>query len=57
VVIRLVVRRFFCAAPDCAAARFAARIDGLASRYARRSLLLAALLLSSARRALRLICG
>jgi transposase len=37
VVIRLQVRRFFCAHPDCPAATFAEQVEGLTSRYARRS--------------------
>ena len=37
VVIRLRVRRFFCAHPDCPAATFAEQVEGLTSRYARRS--------------------
>ena len=37
VVIRLRVRRFFCAWPDCPAATFAEQVEGLTSRYARRS--------------------
>jgi transposase len=44
VVIRLVVRRFFCDAPDCPAATFAEQVEGLTSRYARRTPLLAAML-------------
>ena len=37
VVIRLAVRRFFCANPDCAATTFAEQVDGLTSRRARRT--------------------
>jgi transposase len=37
VVIRLTVRRFFCANPDCPAVTFAEQIDGLTSRRARRT--------------------
>jgi hypothetical protein len=37
VVIRLRVRWFSCAWPDCPAATFAGHIDGLTSRYSRRS--------------------
>jgi transposase len=44
VVIRLAVRRFFCGAPGCLAATFAEQVEGLTSRYARRTPLLAAML-------------
>jgi transposase len=44
VVIRLAVRRFFCDAPGCPAATFAEQVEGLTSRYARRTPLLAAML-------------
>ena len=44
VMIRLAVRRFFCDAPGCAAATFAEQVEGLTSRYARRTPLLAAML-------------
>ena len=44
VMIRLAVRRFFCNAPDCPAATFAEQVEGLTSRYARRTPLLAAML-------------
>jgi transposase len=44
VVIRLVVRRFFCDVPGCQVATFAEQVAGLTSRYARRTPLLAALL-------------
>jgi transposase len=44
VMIRLIVRRFFCDAPDCRAATFAEQVEGLTSRYARRTPLLAAML-------------
>jgi transposase len=37
VVIRLMMRRFFCAAPGCPAATFAEQVAGLTSRYARRT--------------------
>jgi transposase len=37
VVIRLGVRRFFCASPGCPAVTFAEQVEGLTSRYARRS--------------------
>jgi transposase len=37
VVIRLAVRRFFCAAPGCGRVTFAEQIEGLTSRYARRT--------------------
>jgi transposase len=37
VVIRLQVRRFFCGWPDCPAATFGEQVEGLTSRYARRS--------------------
>ena len=44
VVIRVAVRRFYCAAPDCPATTFAEQVTGLTSRYARRSPPLAAML-------------
>jgi transposase len=44
VVIRLVVRRFFCDTPDCPVATFAEQVEGLTSRYARRTPLVAAML-------------
>src|SRR5262249_15752346 len=44
VVIRLAVRRFFCEAPGCRVATFAEQVEGLTSRYARRTPLLAAML-------------
>ena len=44
VMIRLAVRRFFCDAPDCPAATFAEQVEGLTSRYARRTPLLAGML-------------
>jgi hypothetical protein len=44
VVIRLTVRRFFCAAPDCPVITFAEQVDGLTVRYARRTPALAAML-------------
>ncbi len=44
VMIRVMVRRFFCDAPDCPAATFAEQVEGLTSRYARRTPLLAAML-------------
>jgi transposase len=37
VTIRLAVRRFFCANPDCGAVTFAEQVDGLTSRRARRT--------------------
>ena len=37
VVIRLTVRRFFCASPDCPARTFAEQVAGLTSRRARRT--------------------
>jgi transposase len=48
VVIRLMVRRFFCGAADCPLATFAEQVEGLTSRYARRSPPLAAMLSSVA---------
>ena len=42
VVIRLAVRRFFCAAPWCKRTTFAEKVEGLTSRYARRTPPLAA---------------
>jgi transposase len=44
VMIRLAVRRFFCDAPHCPAVTFAEQVEGLTSRYARRTPLLAAIL-------------
>lgn len=44
VMIRLTVRRFFCAGPGCARTTFAEQVDGLTSRYARRTGPLAAML-------------
>ena len=44
VVIRLTVRRFFCAAPDCPVTTFAEQVEGLSARYARRTPPLAAML-------------
>jgi transposase len=44
VVIRLTVRRFFCAAPDCPVSTFAEQVDGLTVRYARRTPALAEML-------------
>ena len=41
VVIRLTVRRFFCAVPGCERTTFAEQVEGLTSRYARRTPLLA----------------
>ena len=41
VTIRLAVRRFFCGNPDCGAVTFAEQVDGLTSRRARRTPLLA----------------
>lgn len=37
VEIRIRVRRFFCDAPDCSARTFVEQVDGLTSRYTRRS--------------------
>jgi transposase len=37
VVIRLAVRRFFCAVPGCERTTFAEQVEGLTSRYARRT--------------------
>jgi transposase/transposase IS204/IS1001/IS1096/IS1165 family protein len=42
--IRVAVRRFFCGNPGCPAVTFAEQVDGLTSRYARRSPPLAAML-------------
>jgi transposase len=42
--IVLAVRRFFCAAPDCRRKTFAEQVDGLTSRYARKTPLLAGVL-------------
>ena len=44
VVIRLTVRRFFCPAPGCPATTFAEQVEGLTSRYARRTSALAEML-------------
>jgi transposase len=44
VLIRLTVRRFFCDCPACPATTFAEQIEGLTTRYARRSPPLAAML-------------
>jgi transposase len=44
VVIRLTARRFFCAAPGCKRTTFAEQVDGLTSRYARRTPPLAGML-------------
>jgi transposase len=44
VVIRLTARRFFCAAPGCKRKTFAEQVDGLTSRYARRTPPLAGML-------------
>ena len=44
VAIRLAVRRFFCDTADCPMATFAEQVEGLTSRYARRSPRLAAML-------------
>lgn len=40
-VIVLAVRRFFCFAPGCASKTFAEQVDGLTTRYARKTSLLA----------------
>jgi transposase len=42
--IVLAVRRFFCVAPGCARRTFAEQVDGLTSRYARKTPLLAGML-------------
>jgi transposase len=44
VVIQLLVRRFFCGTPGCRVVTFAEQVEGLTTRYARRTPLLAALL-------------
>jgi hypothetical protein len=44
VVIALAVRRFFCADPDCPRKTFAEQVDGLTTRYARKTPLLAGML-------------
>jgi zinc-finger of transposase IS204/IS1001/IS1096/IS1165 len=44
VVIRLVVRRFFCRNPACPSVTFAEQVEGLTGRYLRRSLPLLGLL-------------
>jgi transposase len=44
VMIRLAVRRFFCAAPGCPACTFAEQVEGLTSAYARRTPLLRGML-------------
>src|SRR5207245_49325 len=44
VLIRLTVRRFFCGNPDCPVTTFAEQVEGLTSRYARRTPPLAAML-------------
>jgi transposase len=41
VAIALAVRRFFCTAPDCPRKTFAEQVDGLTTRYARKTPLLA----------------
>ena len=43
-VIVLVVRRFFCLAPGCASKTFAEQVDGLTTRYARKTPLLSGVL-------------
>jgi transposase len=43
-VILLTVRRFFCTSPACKARTFAEQVDGLTSRYARKTPLLAGML-------------
>jgi hypothetical protein len=48
VVIRLAVWRFFCEAPDCPAATFAEQVEGLTTRYARRTPPLAAMMTAAA---------
>ncbi|GAA1393439.1 ISL3 family transposase [Catellatospora coxensis] len=61
VVIVLTVRLFVCQQPDCRVRRFAEQLDGLSSRYARRSPLLRAALekigLALAGRAGARLCG
>ena len=44
VAIALAVRRFFCAAPGCPRKTFAEQVDGLTTRYARKTPLLAGML-------------
>jgi transposase len=44
VVLRLVVRRFFCANTDCAAKTFAEQVDGLTTKWSRRTSQLTAML-------------
>jgi transposase len=44
VLIRLAVRRLFCGNPDCPVTTFAEQVEGLTSRYARRTPPLAAML-------------
>ena len=44
VEILLTVRRFFCMSPACKARTFAEQVDGLTSRYARKTPLLAGML-------------
>jgi transposase len=48
VTIRLAARRLFCPGPDCAAVTFAAQVQGLTCRYARRTPPLAAALAAQA---------
>ena len=48
VAIVLAVRRFFCAAPRCPRRTFAEQVDGLTTRYARKTPLLAGMLRSIA---------
>ena len=48
VAIALAVRRFFCAAPGCPRTTFAEQVDGLTTRYARKTPLLAGMLESIA---------
>jgi transposase len=50
VMIRLTVRRFFCQAPGCKRTTFAEQVEGLTTRYARRTPPLAAALGRSRRR-------
>jgi transposase len=62
VAIVLAVRRFFCAAPGCPRKTFAEQVDGLTTRYARKTPLLAGMLGSIAialagRAGSRLACG
>jgi hypothetical protein len=44
VVLRLRVRRFFCDTAECPKGTFVEQVEGLTTRYARRSLLLRGML-------------